>query len=182
MRLAKTPTIPFEFDLAQAQLLAALLLNPRADRSTIWFCIVISQPLVDFLTQYESIVIQAKSPKPPTRVHGDKLDFREFQFTGFKWKSPTPLPYWPAIVGMLNDQTDVPWFQSSPKEFVPTSPNIWTTNKHTRTPELTMLSMDSESVSRAFLANTITLPRGKRIGQLGNPSARSQSISANAKS
>jgi len=180
IRLVETASIPIDIDLPKAQQLSDLLLNPRADRSVIWFCIVANQPLIDFLTQYQSITIQAICPKPRTRVHGDDLDFREFQFTGFKWKVPTTLSYWPVIAGVLNDLNDVPWFQSSPKEFAPTSPKIWTANKHTRTPEFAMLPTDSQEEDHVFIQNTITLPRGKRGGHWAKRSDPSRSISANA--
>ena len=179
MKLVQKATIPFGFDVSKAQLMADLLLNPRADKSMIWFCIVSHQPLIDFLSQYEFITIQAMCPKPRTRIAGKELDFREFQFTGFKWKVRTSLRYWPTIAGVLNDMNDVPWFQSSPQEFIPTTPNMWTTNKHTRKPEFSMLLTTTKEDERDFLENTITLPRGTHAGHLAIRTRVARSIRAN---
>jgi hypothetical protein len=135
MRLIATPSIPLDFDLPKAQLLADLLLNPRADRSVIWFCIVAYQPLIDFLTQYESITIQAMCPKPrDSRSRRRASTFREFQFTGFKRKVPTRLPYWPVDWRRL-ERPERPCHGSShhPKSSLPRSAEVSGRRTNTRT-------------------------------------------------
>jgi hypothetical protein len=107
--------------------LAELLLNPELDRCDIADGIYGDRELVQFVHAYQRIAVEKIAPVGTSWAEL-KEDLFSLCFFDYELAEPSKLLVVPRITGCLFDLDGTPWFQSSPREFIPVNEVIHTTN------------------------------------------------------